>query len=369
MYLIKKDINRIERINEIAFSEFGFREREHLQEWIANEPSCLGEDLLIIQKEFDGFSDTRERLDLLALDKEGNLVVIENKLDDTGKDVTWQSLKYASYCSRLTNNDIKKIYQQYLDKQGIDVDAEEKIAEFYNDDYENLILNKGISQRIILIARKFRKEVTSTVLWLMNYNLNLQCFKVTPYELNGQLLLNIEQILPMKDAEDYIIKMAEKTQIDISNEKKSKSIDIIQYEFWMKLLKAMNNKSNLFKNISPIKGNCLGATSGIYSGVYFQFRIKKESAEVEIYIETENKEKNEKIFDSLFGHKVEIEKRFGKNLIWQRKDSVRVRKIIYSEPKDSHNKEEWETIIDFLVDAMIRLEEVSKPYLEKIQID
>jgi hypothetical protein len=29
----------------------------------------LGEELLIIQKEFDGFEDTNERLDLLALDK------------------------------------------------------------------------------------------------------------------------------------------------------------------------------------------------------------------------------------------------------------------------------------------------------------
>jgi RecB family endonuclease NucS len=51
---------------------------------------------LIIQKEFDGFNDTKERLDLLALDKQGNLVIIENKLDDSGKDVTWQVIKYAS---------------------------------------------------------------------------------------------------------------------------------------------------------------------------------------------------------------------------------------------------------------------------------
>jgi len=42
---------------------------------------------LVIQKEFDGFNETNERLDLLALDKQGNIVVIENKLDDSGKDV------------------------------------------------------------------------------------------------------------------------------------------------------------------------------------------------------------------------------------------------------------------------------------------
>ena len=69
---------------------------------MAHEPSALGEELLIIQKEFDGFDDTRERLDLLALDKDGNLVIIENKLDDSGRDVVWQALKYASYCASLT---------------------------------------------------------------------------------------------------------------------------------------------------------------------------------------------------------------------------------------------------------------------------
>lgn len=99
MYIINKDTNRIEKIESTTFKQLGFKEREHLQEWIANNPSCLNEDLLIIQKEFDGFNDTSERLDLLALDKQGNLVIIENKLDDTGRDVTWQVLKYSSYCS------------------------------------------------------------------------------------------------------------------------------------------------------------------------------------------------------------------------------------------------------------------------------
>jgi len=101
MYVIDKKSNRVSKVQQKTFSELGFMERKHLQEWIANEPSILGEELLVIQKEFDGFSDTKERLDLLALDKEGNLVVIENKLDDSGRDVTWQALKYASYCSSL----------------------------------------------------------------------------------------------------------------------------------------------------------------------------------------------------------------------------------------------------------------------------
>ncbi|MEW8640165.1 MAG: hypothetical protein AB2544_19340 [Candidatus Thiodiazotropha endolucinida] len=99
MYRIEPEKNKITKLQQRTFSELGFKERENLQEWIAKEPNVLGEELLIIQKEFSGFSDTQERLDLLALDKQGSLVIIENKLDDSGRDVTWQSLKYASYCS------------------------------------------------------------------------------------------------------------------------------------------------------------------------------------------------------------------------------------------------------------------------------
>src|SRR3978361_1691579 len=111
MYQINKTTNRISKLETKTFSDLHFKEREHLQEWIANNPESLGEEILIIQKEFNGFNDTNERLDLLALDKQGNLIVIENKLDDTGKDVTWQALKYASYCSTLKKDQIAKIYQ------------------------------------------------------------------------------------------------------------------------------------------------------------------------------------------------------------------------------------------------------------------
>src|SRR5690625_527097 len=129
MFIIDKDKNRINELEQKTFSELGFRERENLQEWIANNPEALGEELLIIQKEFNGFNDTNERLDLLALDKEGNLVIIENKLDDSGRDVTWQALKYASYCSNLKKQQVVEIFQRYLDQKPTSSDHEPQDAE------------------------------------------------------------------------------------------------------------------------------------------------------------------------------------------------------------------------------------------------
>ena len=368
MFIIDKDKNRINELEQKTFSELGFRERENLQEWIANNPEALGEELLIIQKEFNGFNDTNERLDLLALDKEGNLVIIENKLDDSGRDVTWQALKYASYCSSLTKEQIKNIYQTYLNKHFPEENAEENLKDFFNlDDYDEIVLNQGLSQRIVLVAANFRKEVTSTVLWLMNFKIKVQCFKVTPYQLKEQLLVNFEQIIPMKDAEEYVINMAEKTQEDISIQEKSKSRHLIRVKFWNQLLSFMNEKSDLFRNISPSKDNWIGTGTGI-SSVLYNFVVTGSYARVELLMQRPNKEENKFIFDEMNNYKSQIEKEFGDSLIWDRIDDKKSSKIRYQlEDVSVFNEDDWTKMIDFLVESMIRLEAACSEPLLKVR--
>lgn len=241
MFKIDRNTNTIIPLEQTTFTALGFREREHLQEWIAKYPNSLGEELLIIQKEFAGFDKTSERLDLLALDKQGSLVIIENKRDDSGKDVVWQSLKYASYCSGLSASNIKEIYQDYLNSIEPGTKAEEKLCDFMEvTDFDDITFNKGVTQRIIMIAGDFRNEVTSTVLWLLNYNLRIQCMKVTPFAMGDDLFLNVEQIIPTKDAEEYMIGMAEKAQDDVTSAKEEKTRHHLRKEFWAKLIPAMN---------------------------------------------------------------------------------------------------------------------------------
>lgn len=62
MYILDENNNTLQKATVCTFKELNLEERKHLQEWIAAEPNSLGEDLLIIQKEFDGFADTKERL-------------------------------------------------------------------------------------------------------------------------------------------------------------------------------------------------------------------------------------------------------------------------------------------------------------------
>lgn len=158
-----------------------------------------------------GFADTRERLDLLALDANGQLVVIENKLDDSGRDVAWQALKYAAYVSSLTKAQIVVIYQQYLDRYCGGGSASEKICEFLEiDTLDDTVLNAGHDQRLMFIAANFRKEVTSTVLWLREHKIDARCFKVTPYQFGQDLFIDIQPVIPTPEAAEFMISMAEK---------------------------------------------------------------------------------------------------------------------------------------------------------------
>jgi hypothetical protein len=369
MFVINKIKNRITQIKACTFSELGFKEREHLQEWLEHNPEVFGEELLFIQKEFDGFDDTRERLDLLAIDKQGNLVIIENKLDDSGRNVTWQVLKYASYCSSLSKQQIKDIYQAYLTKTGSETTSEENIAEFLDaEDFGEIQLNQN--QRIILVSGDFRKEVSSTVMWLLTkYNLKIQCFKATPYSFGEEIFLDIKQIIPVKEAEEFTIRMAEKAQEEQSTQDELKERHRIRLDFWKQHLQKFNLKSNLksnlYSNISPSKDNWVSAGSGV-SGVGFNFVISKNYARTEVYMSRSVADENKFIFDKLFEQREIIEKETGK-LEWQRLDDKKASRIKQElKNVNLYEKDDWEKMSNYMIDSMLKIEPAFRKPLKKI---
>ncbi|HZR89128.1 MAG TPA: DUF4268 domain-containing protein [Bradyrhizobium sp.] len=367
MFKINKEANSIEPLRSQTFGELGFRERQHLQEWIAKSPSCLGEELLIIQKEFAGFADTQERLDLLALDKQGSLVLIENKLDDTGRDVTWQALKYASYCSSLSKDNIRSIFQDYLEKSATGEDAKEALVEFFDaEDYNELILNKGSTQRIILIAANFRKEVTSTILWLLNFKLRIQCFRVRPWGSGDDIFLDVDQIIPTKDAEEYMIGLASKSLDEVEAAAEEKTRNKVRRQFWAELLKAAGPKLTRFANISPSNFHYINAGSGL-RGVPFTFVAGRSVVRVELYIDRGDKDENKSIFDDLYAQKSPIESTFGQPLIWERLDNKRASRVKYEIAGEPFDEAQRPALITLMIDAMIKFETALKEPLAQIQ--
>ena len=367
MFVIDRSKNLISRLPVPTFSALGIKERRDFQEWLANTPDALGEEFLIIQKEFAGFEGTRDRFDLLALDKEGSLVIIENKLDDSGSGVVWQVLKYVAYCSSLKKSQIVDIFQDYLKQQHREGNASNIICKFLEADaLEEVILNSGSGQRLILVAANFRKEVTSAILWLISNGIRAQCMKVTPYALNGIHLLDIKQIIPPPEAKDYMIGMSSKA----SEEKEAKTVALkhrqLRWQFWEKTLAYFQtHELELYSNVGPSESHWLNTGAGGRGCIYTMI-FGQSVARVDFVIKGSEKEESKRIFDFFHGKKQEIEDGFGSSLDWMRPDEKKTGRIQFSKNFDGYDEGNWQERIEWLFENIQKLERTFKPLMQEI---
>jgi hypothetical protein len=85
-----------------------------LHEFLKLDPSLLGERLLVIGSEVT--TPYGPRLDLLAIDADGNLHLLELKRAKTPREVVAQVLDYGSWASTLSRDDIIDIASKHLDQ-------------------------------------------------------------------------------------------------------------------------------------------------------------------------------------------------------------------------------------------------------------
>jgi RecB family endonuclease NucS len=88
---------------ESSMAQEGRTEPYDLEEWIASDPSIVGPDLIIVGRQVATISGP---LDLLAVDRDGNLVVIELKRGMLPREALAQAMDYAS---DLADWDLEKI--------------------------------------------------------------------------------------------------------------------------------------------------------------------------------------------------------------------------------------------------------------------
>ena len=196
-----------ERVEEVEFADLGLREQQDIEDWVAANPSILGEELVIVSRQFRGFDRTRERPDLLAVDSNGKLVLVELKRDDSGADVHWQAIKYASYFRHATASDVVGMLAEY---STVSVeDAENQLLEHLDAD-DLATLNSD--QRIVLASHRFAPEVTSAVLWLNAQTAKgnlISCVTLTPYRdgNTGSLYIQAATIIPVPGVENLLVRI------------------------------------------------------------------------------------------------------------------------------------------------------------------
>lgn len=225
IYEISSD--KFRKIDETSFSDAGLRERQDLQRLLRSQIEIVSRDTLVISEEFSQWEDSNRRIDLLGIDKAGNLVVIELKRTEDGGHMELQSVRYAAMISAMTFERAVEVYTGFLKRIGSTDDARTMLLEFLElDDPDEDSFAQEV--RIVLVSAEFSKELTTSVIWLNEQGLDIQCIRIKPYRDNGRILADIQQIIPLPEAEDYRVQLKEKQHRERVARKSSR--DVTKYD-------------------------------------------------------------------------------------------------------------------------------------------
>jgi hypothetical protein len=220
--------NTISRLPETTFSSAGVYERRDLQRLLRENIEVIAPDTLVIDEEFGDWEDVRRRIDLLALDKTGNIVVIELKRTEDGGHMELQSIRYASMVSTMTFDQAVDVFARYRKKFGKEnQDARVAMLDFLEWDEPDED-NFAQDVRIVLASAEFSRELTSSVLWLRKYSIDIQCVRLKPYNLDGRLLVDVQQIVPLPEEADYQVQVREKAQKE--RQARASNVDFTRFD-------------------------------------------------------------------------------------------------------------------------------------------
>jgi hypothetical protein len=199
----------IESIPRATLVGEGIRERADLQRVLLASIGTIMPGVMVITEEFGNWEDSRRRIDILGLDKDANLVVIELKRTEDGGHMELQALRYAAMVSVLTFDQVVETHRQFLESRGSNIDPQEAVLEFL--EWEEPDVEQFAQEvRIILVSVEFSKEITTTVLWLNDKGVDISCIRLTPYKLGDRLLVDVQQIIPLPEAEEFQTKVRQK---------------------------------------------------------------------------------------------------------------------------------------------------------------
>ncbi len=308
----------IGRVERVPLSEVWPDEARDFTTWLERNIDVLNEVLDIQLTSVEREKSVGElRVDLLAEDKDGNHVVIENQLgrsdhNHLGKLVTYRAVLGA------------------------------KVA--------------------IWIVADPRPEHITAVTWLNQatdaefYLLKVEAIRIGDSAPAPLISLIVGPSEEAKEVGSTIREWAER--------------DKKRYEFWSQLLERARSQTPLHSSVSPRRYHYVGTSAG-KAGLGFAYVIREHEAQVELYIDRGRgrEDENRQIFQRLREARRDIEGAFGEPLEWQELEGKRAFRICKVLPiggwKDEHK---WPEIQEAMIDAMIRLERALRPHIDKLDI-
>lgn len=277
--------DQLQAVEATTFSKIGIRERDDLQRWVLRLPDLLQEPLLVVTSEFDRFDKSDRRLDILALDAAGRLVVVELKRELEGSFADQQAIRYAAFCSTMTMEEVVLEMTHY---HQIDQDeAERRIRTFLGREE---LPDLSTQPRIILAGSSLDdQEMTSTVLWLRTFGIDISCVELVPYQLpdGGPVAIVPRVIIPLAEAKDYLVRVQAKQRKIATRQDESSEF----YPLWEAVANQFNQEEpSHFTLASASRGRIMQVRTGI-GNIHYEWTKAQRLGCVQVAVHFEDSDR------------------------------------------------------------------------------
>ncbi|MCL1986297.1 MAG: endonuclease NucS [Betaproteobacteria bacterium] len=135
-----------------------------LEEWIVADISLIAPDLLVIGQQV--ITPSGARIDILAMNSNGDLVVLELKRDKTPREVVAQILDYASWVRTLETQELVRIFKTFQEQRRIGQN------ESLDDAYRRCFSTSGLPEEyngnhsLVIVATELDESTERIVTYL-----------------------------------------------------------------------------------------------------------------------------------------------------------------------------------------------------------
>lgn len=234
MYQINK--TTATKIEPLTFAELNMTEND-MEELLRNNIDMIcdeEESMLIVGKQVRNASLARS--DLTAVDNNGDIVLIEIKRDikdieSRAEAFEFQAIRYAASYATIQDVDdlVNKVYGPYIERYAHEFTDESadtltsselgarKLIDFLEKNEALHEFNE--KQKVVLVASDFDEQTLSAVAWLNNNGVNMSCYKLIPFKINDELVINVEKLFPLDNYDDYYVDLIHSSKVTTKKSK------------------------------------------------------------------------------------------------------------------------------------------------------
>ena len=164
-----------------------------LEDWICADISLLSDELMVIGKQIRRYGVA---LDLLAIDREGNLVIVELKRDKTPRDVVAQAVDYASWVQGFGLEDVEQYYAQNHKEGELFAEAFERA---FGDSPPEVVNER---QRMYIVASSLDAATQRIIEYLSaTHGVDINAATFTYFNVDGMEFVGRSMLLDEEDVE------------------------------------------------------------------------------------------------------------------------------------------------------------------------